>query len=100
MANRLREDYPEYFYRIISLYKQKHIPLHRDYYYFQQYHDEKFLTANHNRLKNAYRNGLEEKNVERKMEKADIDERTAFANAIFLDAITLIKKKTGFTAII
>lgn len=32
MANRLRQDYPEYYYRIIELFKKNKVPLIKDYY--------------------------------------------------------------------
>jgi hypothetical protein len=32
MAFRLRQDYPEYYYRIIALFKNKHISLYRNFY--------------------------------------------------------------------
>ncbi len=32
LANRLRQDYPEFYYKIIALYKKNNIPLLHDYY--------------------------------------------------------------------
>ena len=34
MAARLRKEYPEYYYKIIALYKKRHLPLRKDYYSF------------------------------------------------------------------
>lgn len=37
LANTLRYNYPDYYYRIISLFKQKGIPLRHDYYQLKSY---------------------------------------------------------------
>lgn len=54
MANRLRLDYPEYYYRIIALFKNKQAPLKKDYYYFIDQPTEKTLTERYNLLKNGH----------------------------------------------
>jgi hypothetical protein len=56
MANRLRQDYPDYYYRIIALFKNKKIPLKKDYYYFIDKPDEENLTTRYSLLKATYKN--------------------------------------------
>lgn len=51
VAERLRRDYPEYYYRIISLFKGKKRPLFKDYYQFTAKNSESFLTKRHHKLK-------------------------------------------------
>lgn len=55
LANRLRQDYPEYYYRIIALFKNNHLPLFKDYYTFVNTTEEN-LTKRHNVLKLAFQN--------------------------------------------
>jgi hypothetical protein len=62
MAKRLRRDYPEYYYRIIALYRDKKIPVLKDYYYYTNKTCEKSLISRYIRIKNAYNTG---KNVDR-----------------------------------
>jgi len=54
LANRLRQDYPEHYYRIISLYKKRQIPLFKDYYYFVKETSEEDLLYRYKDLK-AYK---------------------------------------------
>ena len=56
MANRLRQDYPEYYYRIIALFKSNKVPLFKDYYWFEFDSSEQNLLRKHDVLKNAYTN--------------------------------------------
>ncbi len=54
MAYRLREDFPEYYYRIIELYKKAKLPLFKDYYYFTPSINEAKLLSRYNNLKENY----------------------------------------------
>lgn len=59
LANRLRQDYPEYYYRIISLFKKGKLPLFKDYYYSVNKVNQEDLLCRSNYLKKAYRsNGI------------------------------------------
>ncbi|PBJ12293.1 hypothetical protein BSF42_22480 [Flavobacterium sp. ACN6] len=51
MANRLRQDYPEYYYRIIDLFKRNKLSLYKDYY--------KLGTTTENYLLHRYRKLLD-----------------------------------------
>lgn len=52
LANRFRQDYPDYYYKIIKLFKSSNTPLFKDYYYFlQDYND---LTNRQIQLKEDY----------------------------------------------
>jgi len=51
MANRLRLDYPEYYYRIVSLFKKGSIPLKKDYYHFVNENCETLLKDRYELLK-------------------------------------------------
>ncbi len=55
MADRLRLDYPEYYYRIIDLFKKKQIPLKKDYYYFINNPSEEVLTKRYTLLKTSFK---------------------------------------------
>jgi hypothetical protein len=54
MATRLRQDHPEYYYRIIGLFKQKKLPLRKDHYWFESDNSEQALLLKHHLLKNGY----------------------------------------------
>lgn len=54
LADRLRQDYPEYYYRIISLFKRAELPLFKDYYYFLNKVEEQDLLCRYDRLKKKY----------------------------------------------
>ena len=56
MANRLRQDYPENYYRIIALFKNKQIPLKTDYYHFIDLPNQLNLTDRYYKLKNRSQN--------------------------------------------
>jgi hypothetical protein len=59
LANRLRQDYPEYYYRIIALFKTKKIILKTDYYHFVNTTSETALTERYYKLKDtAFNNNL------------------------------------------
>ena len=60
MANRLRLDYPEYYYRIIELFKKNKIPLYKNYYFFDKYL-EKDLVSKDLKLKAEFSNDSIEK---------------------------------------
>jgi hypothetical protein len=53
LANRLRQDYPEYYYRIIALFKNNNIQLKSDYYHFIEYPSESFLVDRYLNLKSG-----------------------------------------------
>jgi hypothetical protein len=53
MANRLRQDYPDYYYRIIELFKKRKVPLLKDYYLFDNC-SQNDLVSRHDELKNRY----------------------------------------------
>ncbi|HEY5464820.1 MAG TPA: DUF6734 family protein [Hanamia sp.] len=61
LADRLREDYPEYYYRIISLFKKNKVPLLRDYYHYTSSNTEKKLIERHKQLKSNFSHDLLEK---------------------------------------
>lgn len=52
LADRLRLDYPEYYYKIISLFKSNQLCLHRDYYHYCSNFDEGILCERYKLLKN------------------------------------------------
>lgn len=54
MAQRLRLDYPEYYYKIISLFKKNKIPMLKEYYFFET--QEKSYLKKHTELKNSFFN--------------------------------------------
>jgi len=54
MANRLRLDYPEYYYRIIELFKTNQVALKKDFYYFTDNDSEKRLTERYKLLKTGF----------------------------------------------
>lgn len=56
MASRLRMDYPDYYYRIIDLFKRHQLPLRNDYYWFEPDTSEQSLLTKHELLKTAYTN--------------------------------------------
>jgi hypothetical protein len=51
MAQRLQLEFPEYYYKIIDLFKKNKIPLFKKYHYF----DENNLTELHHKTREAYR---------------------------------------------
>jgi hypothetical protein len=51
LANRLRLDYPEYYYRIIALFKNKRLPLRKDYYSLFDGPSEKELITRYSLLR-------------------------------------------------
>jgi hypothetical protein len=53
MANRLRLDYPEHYYRIIALFKRRQIPLKKNYYQFAEA-TEQDLVQRHAILKRKF----------------------------------------------
>ena len=54
LANRLREDYPEYYYRIIALFKRDRIPLFRDYFWMESDLTEQKLISRNAFLKKSF----------------------------------------------
>jgi len=52
MAQRLRLDYPEYYYKIISLFKKNKIPMLKEYYFFETQKDS--YLKNHLDLKESF----------------------------------------------
>jgi hypothetical protein len=53
LANRLRQDYPVYYYRIIELFKRQNVSLFKDYYFFDS-HSQKDLISRYYELKTQY----------------------------------------------
>lgn len=56
LAARLREDYPEYYYRIVTLFRRGSYPLRRNYYYNNQ-SSEQVLLQRRNVLKTNFLSG-------------------------------------------
>lgn len=54
LASQLRFEYPEYYYRIISLFKKKKIPLFKDYYWFEPDLSENSLLTKHAFLEKSF----------------------------------------------
>jgi hypothetical protein len=54
MAHRLREDYPEHYYRIIEVFKANKVPLLNNYYWFESDIDKQNLLVKHHSLKRLY----------------------------------------------
>lgn len=54
MAGKLRNDYPDYYYRIIELFKQNSVPLTKDYYYLVNSYLQEDLVSRAVKLKSAY----------------------------------------------
>ena len=54
MAQRLRLDYPEYYYKIISIFKKNKIPMLKEYYFFET--EENSFLKKHEELKNSFFN--------------------------------------------
>lgn len=54
MANRLRQDYPVYYYRIIELFKKNKTPLYKDYYFFVNTNFQEDLVSRAIKLKTKY----------------------------------------------
>lgn len=54
MANRLRQDYPDYYYRIIEVFKKNKQPLFKDYYTLENT-TERSLVDRYNHLKSNYK---------------------------------------------
>ena len=52
LANRLRQDYPEYYYRIIALFKSEKVHLKKDDYHFLNAATEKSLVERYFNLRN------------------------------------------------
>jgi len=54
LANRLRQDYPVYYYRIIEIFKNKKVPLYKDYYFFTDNNSQENLVSRAIELKSKY----------------------------------------------
>lgn len=52
LANRLRNDFPEYYYKIISIFKKNRIPIFKDYYWIDSDSTLTTLLTKHTLLKN------------------------------------------------
>lgn len=74
LADRLRQDYPEYYYRIISLFKSKKIPLFRDYYWFESDTSEQSLLAKHHLLKHSHHKNKHSKTEEKTISNSNLPE--------------------------
>jgi uncharacterized protein YkuJ len=60
LANRLRHDYPAYYYRIIELFKKNEIPLYKNYNFFDTYLQKNLVLSN-SKLKTDFLNTASEK---------------------------------------
>jgi hypothetical protein len=60
LGNRLREDFPEFYYRIISLCKSKKVMIFKDYFWFFSDTTEETLLAVHRELKGYEESKLED----------------------------------------
>ena len=68
MADRLRQDYPIYYYRIIELFKKNKIPLLKNYYFFVDDCSQKNLIYRNLTLKQSFAtNTIVAKNSELKL---------------------------------
>jgi len=83
MANRLRLDYPEYYYRIIALFKTNHIPLKKDYYYFIENPTENSLLTRYRVLKNTNKAFEEFKKNETQQSKRTVESKIQWVENIF-----------------
>lgn len=72
LADRLRQDYPEYYYKIIGLYKELKYPLFQDYYYHMD--SDVDLLKRHGKLKLEYKDDLLETKKTRAPNKSSFDE--------------------------
>jgi hypothetical protein len=66
LANRLRLDYPEYYYRIIALFRNSSTPLAKDQYYFVNLRSDEDLSNRHMKLKENYAADKLEKKIKEK----------------------------------
>lgn len=67
MADRLRQDYPEYYYKVIEYAKKGGATLFRDYYYFLNSVNSNFLLERYNKLIE-----IEEEDVEKYFHNEEI----------------------------
>ena len=58
MANRLRKDYPEHYYKIIELFRKKELPLFKNYYWFVGQCTKDEFISRHSALQNKYLNQM------------------------------------------
>lgn len=76
LANRLRQDYPEHYYRIIALFKSNKVPLLRDYYWFEADFSEQNLLDKHNLLQETFFN-----------KKLALNDETAISNPVLNESV-------------
>jgi hypothetical protein len=62
MASRLRQDYPDYYYKIIHLFKKEKLSLSKDYYYFLDDISEDALLKRSSKLKELYASDILQSN--------------------------------------
>jgi hypothetical protein len=62
MAAKLRELYPEYYYKIISIFKTKNIPLFHSFYINEKLESISDFQCLHKKAKECYRNGIDKIN--------------------------------------
>lgn len=72
LASRLRQDYPEYYYRIVELYKRSGINLKYDHYYFMPSIDAESLKARSEELKNWFETGIASSKSDQKLVFAEL----------------------------
>lgn len=94
LADRLRQDYPEYYYKIIKLYKDLKHPLFQDYYHDMD--NDVDLLKRHKKLKQEYKDGLLENKKTRVLNKRNSDEvkrlEYQFIEGVQLDLNLFLKK--------
>jgi hypothetical protein len=90
MADRLRNDYPDYYYRIIQLFRKRGSYFVHDYYFFYKGNSEKELTERYLMLKLAYKNKVLEKNSKLHTELNLIDIQRLVRNNSFLNKEQLL----------
>jgi hypothetical protein len=76
LANKLREDYPDYYYRITELFKKQQAPLFKDYYYDN--YSQKDLVSRANALKICYATN----NIKKEVNSID---KLRWSNSVTLD---------------
>lgn len=96
MANRLRQDYPEYYYRIINLFKKNKLPLVKDYYNLENT-TEDFLLRRYNNLNDTSVEVVKQENVKAVSFEFKRDLRKEIGNVVldkeqFIDFEMLLKK--------
>ncbi len=103
MAGRLRQDYPEYYYRIIELFKKNNLPLFKDYYNLENISEEHLVSRYFHLKKNfneiekqeCYKSlkGTIEKDLKNELGDFVFDKDQFIDFEIFTSKINLIVKR-------